>query len=254
MKSILSFLPGFLLLAFFCVSPQAYAQRFTSSGPSQIDQKTDTLDGGNGALSYEALKAGNLDKARAYLDEANPGDPYAMFVRAALTQDAVTAADMYKEIIAENEGTPIAREALLQLYKYHYAAGDYASAHRDYVELNKFSMPSPVSDPLGLRDSLQAVPSSQVQSSPPVAPVDTSVTVQSAVYLVQLGVFSTVDNARRFVQQLKAHGINGKMFTKDDGGRTLYGVSAGSFSSRAAADGLAGDLKSRSIDCIVVQR
>ncbi|HQT92844.1 MAG TPA: SPOR domain-containing protein, partial [Candidatus Kryptobacter bacterium] len=71
--------------------------------------------------------------------------------------------------------------------------------------------------------------------------------------LVQVGVFTTADNARKFVQSLKMYGVTGTLFTKSDGGRTLYGVSAGSFSSREAADDMAANLKSRSIDCIVVQ-
>ncbi|MCL5020618.1 MAG: hypothetical protein M1339_02925, partial [Bacteroidetes bacterium] len=146
MESVHKFILGFLVLACVSSTQQVLAQRFTSSGPSQLTQKGDTAADRNGELAYEALKSGNLEDARGFLDDANPGSPYAMFVRAALTQDAVTAADMYKEIVAENEGTPIAREALIQLYRYHYAAGQYAAAHRDYIELQKFPLPPPVSE------------------------------------------------------------------------------------------------------------
>jgi SPOR domain len=241
-------------LVLFLAPRQILAQRFTSSGPSLPVMKTDTIADDNARLAYNALKAGNVDDARDYLDDADPQDPYAMFVRAALTEDAVTASNMYKEIIAENEGTRIAREALIQLYKYHYAAGEYNSAHRDYVELKKFSVPPGVPDPLGLRDSLQALPVSPAQQSPETPQTDVSAASHPPVYLVQVGVFTTADNARKFVQSLKMYDVTGTLFTKSDGGRTLYGVSAGSFSSRDAAEDMAANLKSRSIDCIVVQR
>lgn len=237
----------------------ALAQRFTVPQVPELNQKADTNVDENAELAYEALKAGKLDDARDYLDDANPESPYALFVRAALTEDGVTAANMYKEIVAENEGTPIAREALIELYRYHYAAGQYAAAHRDYIELQKFPFPPPVPDPIGLSDSLQNEPAYQAPkpvhaSAAPAAPAKVSPSIQPKVYLVQVGVFTTAGNAHRYVQDLKVYGVAGKVFRKDIGGRTYYAVSAGSFSSRNAAEDMAKDLKSRSVDCIVVEK
>ncbi len=254
MRHLRKYIFGIIALVLFIAPRQIFAQRFTSSEPSQPVVKADTLADDNARLAYDALRSGKLDDARDYLDDADPQDPYAMFVHAALTQDAVTASNMYREIIAENEGTPIAREALLQLYRYHYAAGEYNSAHRDYVELKKFSVAPGVPDPLGLKDSLEALPASTVQQPPEAPQTDMSPAARPPVYLVQVGVFTTADNARKFVQSLKMYGVTGTLFEKSNGGRTLYGVSAGSFSSREAADDMATNLKGRSIDCIVVQK
>lgn len=242
------------VLAFLVAPQHVFAQRFTASGPSGQIQKADTLGNDNGRRAYDALKSGELDDARDYLDDADPQDPYAVFVRAALTQDATTAAGMYKEIVAENEGEPIAREALLQLYRFHFAAGDYNSAHRDYIELKKFALPPQVSDPLGFKDSLQALPASPLPQPSDVSPAADKPVTQPTLYRVQLGVFTTPENARNFVQSLKMYGVTGALFTKDDAGRTLYGVSAGTFSSRDAAEDMAASLKKRSIDCIVVEK
>lgn len=253
MRFVSRFVACLLVLACAYIPQSAMAQRFTSAGPSQSVGKPDTADT-NAELSYEALKAGHIEHARDYLDDANPASPYAMFVQAALTQDAITAADIYKEIVAANEGKPIAREALLQLYRYHYAAGQYAAAHRDYVELQKFSIPPPVPDPQGLQDSLQAIPAFQTpQTSPRPAPEEKAST-PAPTYLVQVGVFTTANNARRFIRQLKVYGVNGKLFRKDIGGKDLYGVSAGAFSSKDAADEMAKNLRGRSVDCVVVQK
>ncbi|MCL4538052.1 MAG: SPOR domain-containing protein [Bacteroidetes bacterium] len=263
MKTVKGVIPGLVIIACMYVPQSAVAQRFTSAGPAEVVAKTDTA-GRNAKLAYEALKAGNIDRAREYLDDANPASPYTMFVQAALTKDAVTAADMYKEIVAANAGSPIAREALLQLYRYHYAAGQYAAAHQDYIELEKFPIPPPVSDPLGLQDSLQSIPAFQAlppaaglspaQASQEQAPPEQASAAQPPVYLVQVGVFTTADNARKFIQQLKIYGVNGKLFIKDIGGRRFYGVSAGSFSSEDAAEDLAKNLKSRSVQCLVVEQ
>ena len=239
-----------------------FAQRFTGQGPSGVAQPAGTTSDVDGELAFEALRSGKLEDARNYLKAANPGSPYAMFVRAALTQDGVTAANMYKMVVAENEGTPIAREALIQLYRYHYATGQYAAAHRDYVELKKFALPPPVSDPLGLVDSLEDIPHSQSNepAQPVAAPPEKSAQVSAAaqatpsIYLVQVGVFTTRDNARRYVHDLKVYGVNGKVFPKDIGGRTLYGVSVGSFTDQDAAQAMVDNLKSRSINAIVVEK
>ncbi len=235
-------------------APQpAFAQRFTAAGPSQSIERTDTADR-NAQLSYEALKAGKIEEARNYLDEANAESPFAMFVRAALTQNAVTAADIYKEIVAENEGKPIAREALLQLYRYHYAAGDYAAAHQDFVELQKFALPPPVSDPLGLKDSLQGISPTEAKQAPVSSTASDSAPVKPVTYLVQVGVFTTEANALKFVEELKVHGVNGRVFKKNFDGRGLFGVSAGAFKSKSAADEMAKELKSRSVSCVVVEK
>lgn len=240
----------------------AFGQRFTGAGPSTLGPVADTNSDVDGELAFEALRSGKLEDARNYLNGANPESPYAMFVRAALTQDGVTAANMYKMIVAENEGTPIAREALVQLYRYHYATGQYGAAHRDYVELKKFALPPPVSDPLGLVDSLQEIPHPQADeparsfaaSTVTPAPESAAGQVKPIIYIVQVGVFTTSGNARRFIRDLKAYGVKGNIFPKDISGRALYGVSAGSFSDEGAAQAMVNNLKSRSINAIVVEK
>ena len=250
MKSLLRIAFGVTLFACVVTARVGFAQRFTSA--PQGGQTADSTYDNKGELAYEALESGNLDDARNYLDAADPGDPYAMFVRASLTSDALTAANMYKEIVAENEGKPIAREALVQLFNYHYAKGDYQAAHSDYLELKKFPIPPPVSDPIGLRDSLQSAP--VVQAPRPQPPAEEAGKSAPRSFIVQLGVFTTPENAQRYIQKLRTYGVTATVFTKDGGGRTLYGVSAGSFPSRDGAQDLANDLKGRAIDCIVVQR
>lgn len=253
MKYYFFFLSIFVLVFGVACTKSVFAQRFTSEGQSQQVQKVEPTVDQNAAQAYMALKEGNLDDARRYLAEANSSDPFAMFVRAALTSDATEAADVYKEIIAENEGKPIAREALLQLYKYHFAAGDYNAAHADYLSLRKFPMLTQLTDPLGFEDSLQTrAPSVQLQTVQPRPGVNTA--PQSGNFAVQVGVFSTSQNARKFVESLRMKGINGTIFTKVESDRMLYAVSAGSFSTRGAAQSFATNLKNRSIDCVVVQR
>lgn len=248
------FLVIFVLACSILAPGAALAQRFTSEGDANRTQNSDVTGDKNAQQAYLSLKAGMLNDAKRYLTEANPSDPFALFVRAALTPDAVEAADMYKEIVAENPGKPIAREALLQLYKYHYAAGDYKEAHTDYLELRKLSpMMSQLVDPLGFEDTLH-LPPTVAKPQPSAAPARPSQTATGDLFTVQVGAFSTPANAQRFASDLKNKGISAAVFTKVDAGRTLYAVSAGTFSTREAAEAYAVDLKRRSINSIVVQR
>ncbi len=231
----------------------ADAQRFSSGPPSS--QMSPQGGDENALRAFEAYKAGNIDLARKYLGDSKQSDPYAMFVNAALDPDAVEAADMYKEIVAENHGRPVAGEALLKLYKYHYATGDYQSARTDYVELKKYPTAGEVADPSGLEDSLitPARASAPITPSVTTSAADNGPERASTKFIVQVGVFTTLENARNFIGDLRDNGIEGTVFTKDAGGRSLYGVSAGTFSSRDAAEDYARELKSRSVDCIVVE-
>ncbi|MCL5268254.1 MAG: SPOR domain-containing protein [Bacteroidetes bacterium] len=255
MNRVIAFFIVCLVMTFVFRPGAALAQRFSSEDESQKTQGTVITGDQNAQQAYLSLKAGELNDARRYLTEADPSDPFAIFVRAALTPDAVEAADTYKEIIAEYPGKPIAQEALLQLYKYHFAAGDYGDAHTDYLELRKYSpMMTQLVDPLGFEDTLHlppTVPAPPVSNEPPkaVGPVRPSI-----LFAVQFGAFSTPQNARSFAATLKDRGISATVFTKVDGNRTLYAVGAGGFSTRAAAEAYAQDLKRRSIDCIVVQK
>lgn len=252
MKSSFSF---FLLCTFvFLVleSGSVTAQRFTSNPQIMQAKATEDSRDQNARQALIALKAGKLDDARKYLAEADSSNPFARYVRAALTEDAVEASDIYKGIVAENPDKPIAREALLQLYKFHFAAGDYRAARAEYLQLRKYPDLAKLTDPTDLEDSLQTPKAlARPQAlTPPTLPQPG----ESGSFVVQVGVFSTPENAHKFVESLRTNRINGTVFTKIEPDRTLYAVSAGSFSTREAAQSFAADLKSRSINCIVVQR
>jgi len=227
----------------------AIAQRFTS----EVNQSSVKPDTGffNAEKAYLALKAGDLGKARKYLSSADASSPFAMYVRAALMQDATQAVGIYKVIVNEYPDRPIAHEALLQLYKYHYAAGDYRLAHTDYLQLRKYPGMTQLADPAGLKDTLQnqALPAQPQTEEAPSAPLPEV----SESYTVQLGVFSSQENADRFVAQLRTKDVKAAVSTRAGTGKTLYVVTAGDFQTREAADAFAEDLKSRSIDCVVVK-
>jgi len=247
---------------------QGFAQRFTTGKPAQASVKRDT-GSINAEKSYLALKAGDLDKARRSLASADPSNPFSIYVRAYLTQDANQAAEIYKLILSRFAGKPIAGEALLQLYKYHYAAGDYRLAHTDYLQLNKYQGMSHLVDPDGLsdklpaqtgepgNDTLQSQGSPEEKQSAKTPPASLPVRPQESAgltYSVQLGVFSTQDNANRFAAHLKTENIKAAIAVMEGKTKTLYVVTTGKFASREAAESFAADLKSRSIDCVVVSR
>ena len=235
---------------------RAFAQRFTSEDPLTVKHLTPDTGFINAERSYLALKAGNLDEARKFLSLADASNPFAMYVRASLTPDATNAVGIYKLIVAQFHGKPIAREALIQLYKYHYAAGNYRLAHTDYLELRKYPGTIQLVDPAGFKDTLQSsvtpmqpvavdTPSVQAPEKPPVESEES--------YSVQLGVFSSQANADRFVADMKTKNIGATISTREGSSRTLYIVTTGTFQTREDADAFATDLKNKSINCIVVK-
>ncbi|HUI29044.1 MAG TPA: SPOR domain-containing protein [Candidatus Acidoferrales bacterium] len=240
------------------MSSSASAQRFT--GKEQTTQTRVKPDTGfiNAEKAYLAFKGGEIDDARKYLASADPENPFATYVRAALTENAAQAVGIYRVIVNEYPGKPIAREALLQLYKYHYAAGDYRLAHTDYVELCKYPGAAQLVDPLGLsdrvpseKDSLQSAVSPASQQSPETP--QTATTYEKGTYEVQLGVFSTRENADKFAADMKAEDVKASVSEKAGAAKTLYVVTTGNFPTRDAAVTFATSLKNRSIDCIVVK-
>ncbi len=250
----------FLFFAAFLIfvpwHESAIAQRFSTESHDAKTQPPQETGNQNAEEAYAALKAGRLDDARRFLADANLSDPLAMYVRAAFDQNATEAADIYKEIVAENPGKPIGHDALLQLYKYHFAAGDYKSAHTDYLGLQRYpdsshaeSSTDRLIDPAEFKDSIQTQTTfSSSQSFPETSISDTG------NFVVQVGVFSTAENASELVGQLRTKSVDATVFTKMDDEKTLYAVSAGNFSTREAAEAFASRLKNHSIDCIVVQR
>ena len=72
-------------------------------------------------------------------------------------------------------------------------------------------------------------------------------------YFIQLGVFSTRENAERFVSHLKAVNIEATVTSRPGSSKTLYVVTTGDFQTREAAESTAAGFKRRSINCIVVR-
>ncbi len=248
MKKLSLFVSGLLLLGVGA----ANAQRFTTKGEeNRIPSKPDT-GSINAEKSYLAIKGGDVDKAREYLSLADPSNPFSLYVHASLTEDAGEAAGIYREIVEEFPNKPIAREALLQLYKFHYAAGDYRSARTDYLQLQKYPEMSQLADPTGLSDTLQGSSTLPMQ----IQRTDTLTALPSKErggFTVQLGVFSTRANALRFAAQMKTDNLATAVSTKAVAGKTLFTVSTGKFPTREEAAAFASSLKSKSINCVVVE-
>jgi|GEM_PF-4979480 hypothetical protein len=207
--------------------------------------------------AYLAYKRGDISLSHAYLDSVRNIDPYAMYVRAALTENANEASNIYREIVLQNQVPSVSRDALIQLYKYHYAIGDYKKAHLDYVALQKFPMVSHIIDPVGLSDTLPQLKTEPIESKT-VAQSSAGATSfeeeSKGQFIVQVGIFSTRENAQRYTEKLAQEGLKCTLFEKAVNDRTFYAVSAGMFVDREEAENFALSLKQRSINCFVVKK
>ncbi len=213
----------------------------------------DTTENQNGLKAYEALMQGRTDEARTFLAMANLSDPYAMYVRARLTSDAMVAADMYKEIVAEAPNSPMAIAALRQLYQFHYAIGQYIAARTDSLELQHLTDANEKAGSIrpGDLQQVQGITGARQDlnfQGPDIAH-------QNAVrYTVQFGAFSSTTNAHRFVRNLMRKGIHGEVLKRIIRNRVLYLVVSGDFITEDTAQRFADTLKGKSINCIVVER
>lgn len=209
-------------------------------------------------LAYLAYRKGEISLSRAYLDSVRVIDTYAMYVRAALTEDANEAADIYREIVMQNQSQSVSRDALIQLYNYHYAIGDYRTAHLDYLSLQKFPLMHQVRDPAGLSDTLPQLNNENVERelSARLQNNEVAHNLEEADnhFVVQVGIFSTKKNALQFVENLAQKGLKCNVFEKIIEGKSFYAVSAGMFAGREAADTFAASLRARSINCFVVKK
>ncbi len=68
---------------------------------------------------------------------------------------------------------------------------------------------------------------------------------QNTIYKVQLGAFSTKDNAQNLINELKGKGVDATVVPLKKDGKDYFRVQAGAYKNKESADKLAGDLKNQ---------
>jgi cell division septation protein DedD len=203
----------------------------------------------------EAYDRGDLDAVRSYLAAGRGVGAEADFLRAALTADGDSAAEMYRQVAVKYPDLPIGNRALKRLYNYYYAKGLYTKA--DEVIKNPGSLKSPIRQ-TGTPDSSAPNPPNSRTLSPPL---DTANSTSEAVkmepkaepliasepggYALQLGSFANPDNVQRLKKSLEKAGYTIEVYPTNIGGEHLQRIRAVGFKDLDAAQTAAAELKKK---------
>ena len=203
-----------------------------------------------------------VKKALPDLMAMYPNNPGVIFLQGKLTPNGIEAAKLYQGIVDNFPKSEWADDALFSLYQYYYALGLYKTADVKLQQLKHEYPASPLASGSQAKevpyreDEQVKLPSNTIPSADTVKPVpDVPVQPVQEPYTLQVGAYSTMKNAEKQKNFFENLGINAEVTNKVRGGRSLYLVWAGSFTTAEEAKTFGLDIKKKyNIDSIVVEK
>jgi cell division septation protein DedD len=213
----------------------------------------------------DAVYAGKADQVSRELNgllEQHPHDAGVLYLQAVLTNDGTVAVKRYQAIADTYPESPWADDALYKLYQYNFSLGLYKKADEVMDQLRSRypqSIYASAADAKGATQAKAAAAPVQVQVEKPVekkiepvkkeaapaaaqtsAPVEKAKTAQQTTvqgrFYVQVGVFSTEENARKAAEKYSGMaGRTASVTPKTNGDKTLYIVRFEGFESSESA-------------------
>jgi cell division septation protein DedD len=223
----------------------------------------------------EAYDRGDLDAVRAYLSAGKGSGAEADFLRAALTADGDSAAELYRQVAVKYPDLPVGNRALKRLHDYYYAKGLYAKAEEVIKNPGSLKYPLSQTDTLNSTasqtpgnksvessgDSLTSTPKvsnkPQADNPPKSLPAVKSEAVKSQSesespklsdaggYALQLGSFANPENVQKLKSSLEKAGYTVEVTPLNVGGEHLQRIRAVGFKDKDAALAAAGDIKKK---------
>ena len=180
-----------------------------------------------------AVRLGAGDSIRAFLPElvkTYPNEPGYVYLMALTESDGDKALRHLQAVIRSFPASEWADDALFRLYQYHYAIGAYRTAdqYRSRLETEY-----PQSEYVSAMRSRQPDPGTAAGE------------VRSGGYSVQVGAYSSREEAEEILAEMKRHGYSGELRTKRIGDKNLVAVWLGVFPSLESARSFSGKLQSR---------
>ena len=229
-----------LILEFIILAPLLRAQ--TSNREPDINHRLEMIEKGQG----EAVRAELPALMTNY--QNNPG---LMYLQAVLTTDGTEAAKLYQNIVDNFPKNEWGDDALYKLYQYYYSIGLYKTAEQKLTQLKEeypFSA-------YATEKNLVAEEKPTIKEKP--ADVKPKGTVQKYAtnFTIQVGAFSTLQNAGELKAKFEKEGYPSNIFTIASHGKKLHKVWVGEFQTYNEARQFAAKVKKKfNLIAMVVSR
>ncbi|MGD0035932.1 MAG: SPOR domain-containing protein [Bacteroidota bacterium] len=202
----------------------------------------------------EMIEKGQAEAVRAELPslmtnyQNNPG---VMYLQAVLTTDGAEAAKLYQNIVDNFPKSEWGDDALYKLYQYYYSIGLYKTADQKLTQLKeKYPFSAYAAEKNSLVEEKQAV-----KEKPTVMKPKGTVPKFATNFTVQVGAFSTLENASELKTKFEKEGFQSNIFTIVSHGKKLHKVWVGEFQTYDEARRFTADIKSKfNLTSIVVSR
>jgi tetratricopeptide (TPR) repeat protein len=202
----------------------------------------------------EMIEKGQAEAVRAELPslmtnyQNNPG---VMYLQAVLTTDGTEAAKLYQNIVDNFPKCEWGDDALYKLYQYYYSIGLYKTADQKLTQLKEeypFSA-------YAAEKNLAVEEKQTAKEKPTVMKPKGSVPKYATNFTVQVGAFSTLQNAGELKAKFEKEGFQSNIFTIVSNGKKLYKVWVGEFQTYDEARRFTAEIKNKfNLTSIVVSR
>ena len=223
-------------------------------------------------LYFSLVEEGELDGVKENLPELLskfPNDPGVLFLKAALTEDGESALEQYRYVIKKFPSSTYAPKAAMKIGEYFYARGLYtqcASLLKNIpVQYPRYPQMQRLTDLLinsfnaiGEADSAKYYSLVLKSMFPTIETnIETKDNKLSQVfsfskrnehlgpYVVQVGAFSSKENAKRLKLQISQLGHDVSINKVDSNGKTFYAVRINRYKSKRKAEEIGKDIRSK---------
>jgi len=202
----------------------------------------------------EMIEKGQAEAVRTELPslmtnyQNNPG---VMYLQAVLTTDGTEAAKLYQNIVDNFPKCEWGDDALYKLYQYYYSIGLYKTADQKLTQLKEeYPFSAYAAEKNTTVGDKQAA-----KEKPTVMKPKGNVPKFATNFTVQVGAFSTLQNAGELKAKFEKEGFQSNIFTIMSNGKKLYKVWVGEFQTYDEAKKFTVEIKSKfNLTSLVVSR
>lgn len=177
--------------------------------------------------------------------------PGVLYLQAILTTDGTEAAKLYQNIVDNFPKSEWSDDALYKLYQYYYSIGLYKTGDQ---KLQQLKQEYPFSAYAAKGQGAEP-PAQESQESPPEIKSPGPVEKYPSLFTVQVGAFSTLQNAEELRGKFERENYSSNIFTIVHDGRKLHKVWVGEFQTYEDAKRFTAEIRRKfNLESIVVSR